>query len=137
MKLSYCCECSEAKSEKDKVFHQPHGSPQELLSSFLISCFCQTTYFFLHILVRKSHVPLLLADRDVKNSRFLFSFWVLLSELLQVLGHWQKADLALRLVVPAKQSLKSTLPSSFQHRKNFVIPKIILKKKKKGRKNIY
>lgn len=42
---------------------------------------------------------------------------------------WQKAGLALRLVVLAKQSLQTTLPLSFHWRKNFATPKITFEKK--------
>lgn len=65
-----------AKSEKDKVCHQPHGSPQELLS-FVISCFgyAQTTYLFFHILVRKRVMCFgcLLTEMS-RNVDFYFSF---------------------------------------------------------------
>lgn len=136
MKHSYSCKCSAAKSEKDEVLHQPHGSPQELLSSFVVSCFChaQTTLTFPpHPGKKESHGLLLLAGRDVKKRRFLFFLWVFLFEpgSFKSWSHSQKAGLALRLVVPAKQSLQTSLPLAFHQRRSFVIPKMILGGKRK------
>lgn len=83
MKCAYSHKCSAAKSERDKVLHHPHCCPQELLSSFvglmLLSC---PIYFPCPPCPVKigNYALLLLADRDVRKSRFLFSFWVLVFE---------------------------------------------------------
>lgn len=81
MRDGYSCKWSAAKSERDKVLYHPHCCSQELLSSFVGLIFIMPKLLSLLRLVKiGSHVLLLLADRDIRKRRFLFSLWELLFE---------------------------------------------------------